>query len=403
MVPGQPPSEFVRLVRDALAHLFDPAHLLQQPLTELLAESLPQRGDAAQGLRDFLLDAIESLAPPGIANPEERERRPHLVLMHRYVDGFTTEDIVERLHISPRQFQREHQKGLYALASYLWGFCRDRARQQPARLTSPAGSLQDEVDALGVEAEALALSELVASAEAPGRALARRYGVTFAAQYAQGEGRCICDRTLAKQALLSCLSALLSSRPRVVQVAVASHHRSPCVEVSVTPPQNGSGIETLGKELGACRTLLSAQGGSLQVLEDGAGLVYGLRLLFPAEIGPHVLVVDDNETMLQLYERCLAMGRWSVTTAASAQEAEEILRRATPDAIVLDVMMREVDGWELLQRLRSQRGLEGVPIIVCSILDERELALALGAQSYLKKPIVPDDLLAALDQALSGA
>jgi CheY-like chemotaxis protein len=116
-----------------------------------------------------------------------------------------------------------------------------------------------------------------------------------------------------------------------------------------------------------------------------------------------VLVVDDNEEILDLYRRYLAAGKYAVSAAASAAEAEAVVECSTPDAIVLDVMMREVDGWELLQRLRARPGLRYVPVVVCSILNEPELAYALGAQAYLKKPIISDDLLATLDRVLEGS
>ena len=78
-----------------------------------------------------------------------------------------------------------------------------------------------------------------------------------------------------------------------------------------------------------------------------------------------------------------------------------MLAASVPDAIVLDVMMRDVDGWELLQTLRSRPELAQVPIIVCSVLNEPTLALALGATAYLRKPIAADVLLAALGRALA--
>ena len=128
-----------------------------------------------------------------------------------------------------------------------------------------------------------------------------------------------------------------------------------------------------------------------------------MRLLFRPERGARVLVVDDNANMLHLYGRYLAAGRYEVMAASSAVEAETSLAQALPDAIVLDVMMRDTDGWELLQRLRARRELRHVPIVVCSVLNEPKLALSLGAQAYLKKPVAVRDLLQALEQVLGGS
>jgi CheY-like chemotaxis protein len=62
--------------------------------------------------------------------------------------------------------------------------------------------------------------------------------------------------------------------------------------------------------------------------------------------------------------------------------------------------MRTMDGWELLQRLRADPALHDVPIIVCSVLNEPELAAALGARHYLKKPVSQQQMLAAIREVL---
>jgi CheY-like chemotaxis protein len=61
-----------------------------------------------------------------------------------------------------------------------------------------------------------------------------------------------------------------------------------------------------------------------------------------------------------------------------------------------------VDGWQLLQQLRADPDLQGVPIVVCSVLNEPEMAQALGAHYYLKKPASQQQLLATLRLALAG-
>jgi CheY-like chemotaxis protein len=66
--------------------------------------------------------------------------------------------------------------------------------------------------------------------------------------------------------------------------------------------------------------------------------------------------------------------------------------------IVLDVMMPRIDGWEMLGRLRSNRATSHVPVIVCTIMAQEELALSLGAAGFLKKPVTRQDFLAALDR-----
>ena len=74
-----------------------------------------------------------------------------------------------------------------------------------------------------------------------------------------------------------------------------------------------------------------------------------------------------------------------------------------PSIIVLDVMLPDMDGWELLAHLHEHPPTRSIPILVCSVVREEELALALGAKLYLSKPVRRQQFIQALDQALRGA
>jgi CheY-like chemotaxis protein len=71
----------------------------------------------------------------------------------------------------------------------------------------------------------------------------------------------------------------------------------------------------------------------------------------------------------------------------------------SPQAILLDVMMPQVDGWKVLARLRQHPATEQIPVIVCTIMAQEELALALGAGGFLRKPVSRQDFLDALDRS----
>jgi CheY-like chemotaxis protein len=71
--------------------------------------------------------------------------------------------------------------------------------------------------------------------------------------------------------------------------------------------------------------------------------------------------------------------------------------------VLLDVMMPEVDGWELLGQLRQNPATSHLPVVVCTILPQEELARSLGANAFLQKPISRDDFLRVLDELLKGS
>jgi CheY-like chemotaxis protein len=99
-----------------------------------------------------------------------------------------------------------------------------------------------------------------------------------------------------------------------------------------------------------------------------------------------------------LFRRYLAGRGYRVLEAHSAEEAVEIAARHPLRLIILDVMMPEQDGWEVLQRLRGAEHTHDTPIMICSVLDEPQLAMTLGASDYLSKPVTQNDLLAKVER-----
>ena len=77
-------------------------------------------------------------------------------------------------------------------------------------------------------------------------------------------------------------------------------------------------------------------------------------------------------------------------------EALALARRASPAAVVLDIRLPRLDGWEVLTRIKADPVTRAVPVVVASIVDERQRGLRLGAAAYLLKPVRRDDLLDAL-------
>jgi CheY-like chemotaxis protein len=114
--------------------------------------------------------------------------------------------------------------------------------------------------------------------------------------------------------------------------------------------------------------------------------------------GPSVLVIDDNQGLVELLRRYLTGLMCRVWTATNGSAGLELAAQLSPDAIILDVMMPEMDGWELLQRLRSHPSTAAIPVIICSVFNDPELAYSLGASTILTKPVKQIDLVDALRQ-----
>jgi excisionase family DNA binding protein len=115
--------------------------------------------------------------------------------------------------------------------------------------------------------------------------------------------------------------------------------------------------------------------------------------------GPVVLVVDDDEGVRNLVRANLELEGYAVREAASANEGLAVLEEDPPDLILLDVMMPEVDGWEMLRRIQERFGAGAIPVIVFSgQLEEQAVSQAAsrGARGFVGKPF---DLRQLVDQA----
>lgn len=102
---------------------------------------------------------------------------------------------------------------------------------------------------------------------------------------------------------------------------------------------------------------------------------------------PLVLVVDDEPAACELMNRFLVAEGYSVVIANSGEECLRLARTLKPSVITLDVQMPEVDGWTVLSRLKSDRDLARIPVVVVSSLDEPNLGYTLGAADFVSKPI----------------
>jgi DNA-binding response OmpR family regulator len=123
-------------------------------------------------------------------------------------------------------------------------------------------------------------------------------------------------------------------------------------------------------------------------------------------VKPRILVVDDEPEAVELLEFNLKQAGYAVTTAADGAEALKKARTQTPDLVLLDVMLPEMDGFEICKTLRLDASTAQVPIIMLTAKAaeiDRVLGLELGADDYLTKPFSVRELLLRVKKILSRA
>jgi excisionase family DNA binding protein len=123
----------------------------------------------------------------------------------------------------------------------------------------------------------------------------------------------------------------------------------------------------------------------------------------PVRSGPVILIVDDDARLREFVRVNLEMDGYTVREAGNASEGLAALDEEPPDLILLDVMMPEVDGWEMLRRVRERHGVDSIPVIMFSgKIDERTAGTAeeRGAQAFFGKPFDPQQLIQSTKQLL---
>ena len=111
-----------------------------------------------------------------------------------------------------------------------------------------------------------------------------------------------------------------------------------------------------------------------------------------------ILAIDDELQIIKLYQRFLSQLGYQVVPLTDPKQAVKEAKRIKPFAITLDIMMPEKDGWHVLQDLKNDLGTKDIPVIICSILEEEEKGVNLGAADYLVKPFLQDDLIHAINR-----
>lgn len=98
-------------------------------------------------------------------------------------------------------------------------------------------------------------------------------------------------------------------------------------------------------------------------------------------------MIDDDPVMLELMDRFLTKEGFDVHLAANGRDGVEIARRLQPMAVTTDVMMPEMDGWEVVTTLRNDPTTSHIPVVVVTVTDSREMGVAVGASQFLTKPV----------------
>ncbi len=374
---GGPPDEFIKQVKEVLEHLYDYPYLQRHPLARAAGALFERDG---QHLRRALMAAIETLNP-GAGTPFRAVPARAYNLLHlRYVEGLTVQETAHELGLSLRQAYRDLRHGEENVAALLWA-------KHPAAAPPADTSLQAEITRLETRRRPTEAGALVRHALKAVEALAGQRSVTLQPRLPEGPVYIPAEPMVAQQVFVGLLSqAVRQARPGVVTVALAWAEPEGTLTTEFTPEAGGPALDPVVRQL--------AEHLGWTVATADRRLILTMRTH-----GPTVLIIDDNAGLVDLLTRYLTDQACRVISATESREGLQLAREAGPHAIILDVMMPGMDGWELLQRLRTAPETAAVPVLLCSVINDPELALSLGATLCLQKPVSREAFLAALRHA----
>lgn len=414
-----PPSDsFIRELRSALNHLYDPDSLRQNPLADVFGVS--NRFDTPSALQNLLTRAIESLKPVlGAANKAHMQAIYDL-LLYRYVQQLNQDEIANQLGISVRHLRRQQNLAIYELARQLWEQYHLDKGQGPAQPGGPTETgVSDTPQPTGTGdvmkedsdlSEELSWLKNASHQTTTDLSLALPEALTLIQPMAEQKN----TRILRKEAI----TGLVQAHPVAFQQVVLNL-LSIAIQLArggtvYLDSQEASGQSTLqisgevddplampvAEEqnwLGAVRKLIEMSHGSFDFRIDANR--------FLAQVSFHhvdpvmVLVVDDNPEIITMMQRFAAETMFQIIGTNDPKTAVDQALQVQPDLIVLDIMMPQLDGLQVLSRIKHHPLLGRVPVVVCSVLPQKDLAASLGANGFLQKPFQRDAFITTLNNA----
>jgi signal transduction histidine kinase/CheY-like chemotaxis protein len=251
-------------------------------------------------------------------------------------------------------------------------------------------------------------------------------------------GEITADAGKVKQMLLNLLSNAVKFSPEGALITIKAVRLENAVELSVADrgigiaPQDqervfhefqqvdsGIGRQQTGTGLGLTltRRFANLHGGDVRVESElGKGSVFTITLPLqalpatappaaeplpgrrplPADQRPLVLVVEDDPPAAELLIRQIESAGFRTEVARTGSDAVVMARDHRPAAITLDILLPDLDGWEVLTRLKRDPSTSSIPVVVVSVVDNPELGMALGALDYFVKPVPAKELMSRL-------
>lgn len=391
------PKEFNSLFRDLIAHLYDFTVLETHPLTGVFTPPVSFTQSRGEYIRELILGEISRFKPDGEESLHSIEWRPYHILHKRYVEGINLQDLSQMLSLSERQIRRDNSRSLQALSVRIW----NKLFPETLDVADDQDSVEDQ--AFESEFEVLNLNNIIHEIDDMLQKRVAVDGFALRLDLEDAPVQVMADRIVIRQILISIVGYFLNF-PCAPEIILSTRKVAQHVQVTL----RSSVVETWCRDeeidhadlLESARYWSQQMNGEITIIHPPDGEMGDIELIFqyPVIQQQIILVIDDQQPTQQMFRRFLSRTTYQVVGTTDPDEALPLARKLKPSLITLDVMMPKIDGWEILQALKTDLDTKEIPILVCSAWAEPELAQSLGAAGFLKKPVTQRDLLAQLSR-----
>ena len=385
-------QEFEDHVRDLLAKLYDYRGLVSHPIGHQIRIAVDE-DMSEQSIRQYIIDAIDDLKPPKEVDAHTARGRIYHVLWMRYVEEQKTREILYQLSLSERQFYRVQQQAIQTISQVIWDkINRDKLsnKKQMEDIVSVNSELQH---LLKIPVISLNLYDEVASAIESINLVAQQKEIEIILQKHSVSLNLNVRQPVLRHFLISMLNQIMNfSAPQGdILVEVTGVETRPIVRISIS--DTATNLSKLNDTLPQYETLQQL----MKMLHSEILIKSNNLLEITFTKSEHqILMIDDNPDTIDLFKRYLVNSPYTVISASTADDGIQIAQQTQPACILLDIMLPEKDGWQVLQGFKNHSLTQNIPILICSVLNMKDFAHSMGADGYIKKPPSRDELLAIL-------
>ncbi|MBX2997297.1 MAG: response regulator [Caldilineaceae bacterium] len=400
-------AQFQKEIREALYHLYDYERLQELELVKWIELEVATMG--VHPLNRLLTKTIEQLKPDPSIPPDTPDWRAYNILFYRFIQCMTVKEVAIQLGIGERHFRRHQVHAIGLLATMLWkkyveAYVSDHPHGTPQGKEGTQGDFETNLAWLQKEGtlQQVNVGAVMAGVENVLVHLIKVKGTELQIALPSTLPRVRMHPLAMRQILVNVLSYLIEGTSRSC-IKITASSQAGRVDLMLTRESSDRNTITAIHEedpLVITKQLLEMYKGRLDISHPTEDNVI-VTIQVPAAQRSPVMIVEDNADTAALFSRYLADSSYRPVVVPNGIEALALLDNVRPNVIILDVMMPGQDGWETLILLKAHPLTEQVPVIVATILTDRELALSLGAVNFLHKPVSQAQLLAALDQAMA--